>query len=182
MTKNGKSLTIACGRALTARDNVVIDTSGCRRDPGDLAVKVANQIAGKVDSANTNLLATSLSKGYGLNNCQPTAMDKLTGLALAEFVCGLSPDPSGPVSAIYRLLPDTDGLGSDFKSITQDMIMTPCSPEAAQSPGTWQQGQTGGQRACGTQKNVATITWTTDGKNVLGSIRSSNSDTSALHQ
>jgi hypothetical protein len=75
MSKNGKSLTTACQRALTTRDNIVIDTSGCRKDPGDLAIKVATQIAGKVDSANTNLLATSLSKGYAVNNCQPVPAD-----------------------------------------------------------------------------------------------------------
>jgi hypothetical protein len=66
--------------------------------------------------------------------------------------------------------------------MTQDLAMTVCSPDTAQSPGTWQQGQTGGQRACGTQKDVATIIWTTDGKNVLGSIRSANTDMAALHQ
>jgi hypothetical protein len=182
MTKNGKSLTMACQRALIARDNVVIDVSGCRKDPGDLAVKVVNQIAGKVDSANVNLLATSLSKGYGLNNCQPVAADKLTGLVLAELECGQSPDPSGPASAIYRLLPHADALASDFKNMIQDMSMTPCSPDSTQSPGTWQQGQAGGQRACGTQKDVATIIWTTDGKNVLAAVRSSNTDMNALHQ
>jgi hypothetical protein len=182
MSKNGKSLTTACQRALTTRDNVVIDTSGCRKDPGDLAVKVATQIAGKVDSANTNLLATSLSKGYGLNNCQPVAADKLTGLVLAQLDCGQSPDPAGPASATYQLLPHADALAADFKSMTQDMAMTACSPDTAQSPGTWQQGQAGGQRACGTQKDVATITWTTDGKNVLGSIHSANADMAALHQ
>ena len=38
-----------CQRALTIRNNVVIDVSGCRKDPGDLGVNVLNQIAGKVD-------------------------------------------------------------------------------------------------------------------------------------
>jgi hypothetical protein len=181
MTLKGKTLTNACQRALTVRSNVVIDVSGCGKDPGDLAVKVVNQIAGKVDSANSNLLAGSLSKGYGLNNCQPVAAAQLTGLVLAELDCGQSPDPAGPASAIYRLLPHADALASDFKNLIQGMALTACGPNTGDSPGKWQQGQNSGQTACGTQKDVATLTWTTDGKNVLGSIRASNADLNALH-
>ncbi len=48
-TMNGASLTQNCQRALTVRNNVVIDIDACRKDPGDLAVTIANQIAGKVD-------------------------------------------------------------------------------------------------------------------------------------
>jgi hypothetical protein len=48
-TKNGQVFTQSCQRALTARNNVVIDIESCRKDPGDVAVGVANQIAGKVD-------------------------------------------------------------------------------------------------------------------------------------
>ncbi|OBF10384.1 sensor domain-containing protein [Mycobacterium sp. 852002-10029_SCH5224772] len=46
---NGTNVTVPCQRALTARRNVVIDVDACRRDVGDLGVKVTNQIAGKVD-------------------------------------------------------------------------------------------------------------------------------------
>jgi hypothetical protein len=38
-----------CQRALTVRNNVVIDVDACSKDPGDLAVTIANQIGGKVD-------------------------------------------------------------------------------------------------------------------------------------
>ncbi len=48
-TMNGAALTQNCQRALTVRNNVVIDVDACRKDPGDLAVSIANQIAGKVD-------------------------------------------------------------------------------------------------------------------------------------
>jgi hypothetical protein len=48
-TKNGQTIADTCQRALTLRNNVVIDVEGCRKDPGDLAVKVATQISGKVD-------------------------------------------------------------------------------------------------------------------------------------
>ncbi len=48
-SKNGTTLSQSCQRALTVRNNVVIDVDACRKDPGDLAVTVANQIAGKVD-------------------------------------------------------------------------------------------------------------------------------------
>ncbi len=181
MKFDGKVLTNNCQRALTVRNNVVIDVSGCGKDPGGLAVKAANQIAGKVDSANAAFLATSLSKGYGLNNCQPVAAAQLTGFVLAELDCGQSPDPAGPASAVYRLLPHADALASDFKNMIQGMALTACGPNTGDSPGKWQQGQSSGQTACGTQKDVATMIWTTDGKNVLGSIRASNADLNALH-
>lgn len=49
-SKNGESISGICQRALTARNNVVIDTEACKQeDPGNAAVNVANQIAGKVD-------------------------------------------------------------------------------------------------------------------------------------
>ncbi|MGP0079102.1 sensor domain-containing protein [Mycobacterium sp.] len=48
-SKNGQSMSQSCQRALTARNNVVIDTEVCRQDPGNVAVNVANQIAGNVD-------------------------------------------------------------------------------------------------------------------------------------
>jgi PknH-like extracellular domain len=179
-TPGGAPITSSCQRALTVRNNVAIDLNGCNNT--DLAVKVLNQIGGKVEGANNALLAGSISKGYGLNNCQPVAAAKLTGPALAELDCGQSPDPAGPPSAVYRLLPQADALASDFKTMIQDMALTACGPETGESPGKWQQGQNSGQTACGTQKDVATITWTTDGKNVLGSIRASNTDLNALHQ
>jgi hypothetical protein len=48
-SKNGQSISQTCQRALTVRNNVVIDTEACRKDPGQLAVSIANQIGGKVD-------------------------------------------------------------------------------------------------------------------------------------
>ena len=48
-TMNGATMSQNCQRALTVRNNVVIDVDACRKDPGNLAVTVANQIAGKVD-------------------------------------------------------------------------------------------------------------------------------------
>lgn len=41
----------ACGRALTARNNVVIDVNTCSVDPKDSAVAIAGQIAAKVQGA-----------------------------------------------------------------------------------------------------------------------------------
>jgi hypothetical protein len=38
-----------CQRALTARNNIVIDVDACRKDVGDLGIDIAKQIAGKVD-------------------------------------------------------------------------------------------------------------------------------------
>jgi PknH-like extracellular domain len=37
-----------CGRALAARNNVVIDVTTCSANPADSAVTIANQIAAKV--------------------------------------------------------------------------------------------------------------------------------------
>ena len=45
----GQSMSQSCQRALTVRNNVVIDTAAYRKDPGNVAVDVANQIAGNVD-------------------------------------------------------------------------------------------------------------------------------------
>ncbi|MGV9798082.1 sensor domain-containing protein [Mycobacterium sp. NPDC003449] len=39
----------ACGRALTARINVIVDVNTCSAKPGDSAVAIANQIASRVD-------------------------------------------------------------------------------------------------------------------------------------
>jgi hypothetical protein len=49
MTMNAAGVSAACQRALTARNNVVIDTCTCGSNPGDTAVNMANQIAAKVD-------------------------------------------------------------------------------------------------------------------------------------
>lgn len=46
---NGTNASTACQRALTVRNNVVIDVDACRKDVGDLAVNIANRIAAKVD-------------------------------------------------------------------------------------------------------------------------------------
>ncbi len=48
-TKNGQAISESCQRALSVRNNVVIDAEACRKDPGNAAATVASQIAGKVD-------------------------------------------------------------------------------------------------------------------------------------
>jgi hypothetical protein len=49
VTRNGIAMSASCQRALTAKNNVVIDVEACKKDPGNSAVAIANQIAGKVD-------------------------------------------------------------------------------------------------------------------------------------
>jgi PknH-like extracellular domain len=49
MTMKAPSVSAACQRALTVRNNVVIDTCTCGSNPGDTAVNMASQIAAKVD-------------------------------------------------------------------------------------------------------------------------------------
>jgi len=46
--QNAKAPGWACGRALTTRNNVVIDVNTCSANPADSAVNIANQIAAKV--------------------------------------------------------------------------------------------------------------------------------------
>lgn len=49
MTKGSTTLKAGCQRVLTVRNNVAIDLSVCGKDPGDVGVKIAKQIADKVD-------------------------------------------------------------------------------------------------------------------------------------
>ncbi len=132
-------------------------------------------------SADINTLAGSVSKGYGLNNCTP---QQLTASGeLAELLCGQSPDSSGPAAGLYALFDNNTDLASSFSSTIKDVSLTACG-DAGQSPTTWHQGSsaTAGQVACGTYKNAATITWTTDAKKVLGHVTASNGDVNALYQ
>ncbi|AFJ37625.1 serine/threonine protein kinase [Mycobacterium intracellulare] len=142
------------------------------------ATAVAEPNTGSATDMNT--LAASLSKGYGLNNCKPQELTE-TG-ELAELLCGQSPDSGGPGSGVYALFSNSTNLGSAFSSTIKDVSLAACG-DAGQSPGTWKQnGQTGGQIACGTYKNYATLTWTTDAKNVLGHLTAANADVNALYQ
>jgi hypothetical protein len=49
LSKNGQTTSQNCVRALTVRNNVVIDVEACKNNPGDAAVNVATQIAAKAD-------------------------------------------------------------------------------------------------------------------------------------
>jgi hypothetical protein len=132
-------------------------------------------------SADINTLAASLSKGYGLNNCNAGSLD---AGELAVLTCGQNPDPSGPVQARYILFKNADSLAGSFKTSIKDDVLTACG-DAGQSPTTWHQGSNNansGSVACGTYQNAAEIIWTTDSKNVLSLIRGSNSDVGALYQ
>ncbi len=44
----------ACGRAMTVRNNVVVDVNTCSASPADSAVNIANQIAANVDTPQPN--------------------------------------------------------------------------------------------------------------------------------
>ncbi len=149
----------------------VVGTATAVADPG-----------GTGSSADLNTLAGVMSKGYGLNNC---AAQQLTQTGeLAELLCGQSPDSNGPAAALYALFDSSTNLASAFSSTIKDVSMAACG-DAGQSPTTWRQGangQSAGQVACGTYKNAATITWTTDAKNVLGHITASNGDVGSLYQ
>ncbi|MCV7445143.1 serine/threonine protein kinase [Mycobacterium paraense] len=136
---------------------------------------------GTGSSADINTLAGALSKGYGLNTCQTAP---LSGPVLAELDCGQNPDSNGPAAGVYQLFGNGSDLAAAFTSGINGVSLSPCG-DNGQSPGTWHQGSSGataGQVACGTYKNAAVITWTTDAKNVLSHIRASNTDVNALYQ
>ncbi|HET7075124.1 MAG TPA: serine/threonine protein kinase [Mycobacterium sp.] len=130
--------------------------------------------------ADTNTLATSLSKGYGLNNC--TAQNISSG-ELASLTCGQSPDPAGPVQAKYILFSSADNLAGSFKASIKDDVLAACG-DSGQSPTTWHQGSSSnsGSVACGTYQNAAEVIWTTDTKNILSYIRAANTDIPSLYQ
>ncbi|MDT5146656.1 MAG: hypothetical protein QOC58_1301 [Mycobacterium sp.] len=136
---------------------------------------------GTGSTADMNTLTGSVSKGYGTNNCTPQQLTQ-SG-ELAELLCGQSPDSSGPAAALYALFDNSTHLASAFSSTIKDVSLAACG-DAGQSPTTWHQGSSAaaGQVACGTYKNAATITWTTDSKNVLGHISASNGDVNGLYQ
>ncbi|OBG39769.1 serine/threonine protein kinase [Mycobacterium alsense] len=132
-------------------------------------------------STDIDTLTTTLSKGYSLDNCQPAP---LSGPVLAELDCGQSPDPNGPAAGVYQLFGNGTDLAAAFTSGIHGVSLSPCG-DNGESPGTWRQGsygQNAGQVACGTYKNAAVITWTTDAKNVLSHVRASNTDVNALYQ
>lgn len=140
---------------------------------------VATADPGTGSSADVNTLAASLSKGYGLNTCQSA---ELSGPVVAELDCGQSPDPNGPAAGVFQLFKNTTDLAGAFTDALNGVTQVACG-DSGKSPTTWSQsGQTAGQVACGTYKNAAVITWTTDSKNVLSHIRASNTDVNALYQ
>lgn len=165
-----KALRVVTAAALTG-GFAVVGTATATADPG-----------GTGSQADLNTLAGSVSKGYGLNNCKPQQVTE-TG-ELAELLCGQSPDSNGPAGALFALFDSGTNMASSFSSTIKDVSMAACG-DAGPSPTTWHQGangQSAGQVACGTYKNAATITWTTDAKNVLGHITASNSDVNSLYQ
>jgi PknH-like extracellular domain len=49
LTKKGETKSQSCQRALTVRNNIAIDVSGCGENPDGMGVAIANRIADKVD-------------------------------------------------------------------------------------------------------------------------------------
>jgi len=136
---------------------------------------------GTGSSTDINTLAGSLSKGYGVDDCQAV---QLSGPVLADLDCGQNPDANGPAAGVYQLFSNPGDLAAAFTSDVNGVSLSECG-DNGESPGTWRQGssgQTAGQVACGTYKNAAVIIWTTDSKNVLSHIRASNADVNALYQ
>ncbi len=148
----------------------------------------AGGVTATADPANTgsssdiNMLAASLSKGYGLNNCTAQNIDRATQLAV--LACGQSPDPKGPAQAKYVLFTNADNLATAFRATIKEDVLTPCG-DANQSPSSWHKdgsAASAGQAACGTYQNAAEIIWTTDAKNTLSYVRASSTDVAALYR
>ena len=66
---------------------------------------------GTGSSTDMNTLAGSLSKGYGVNDCQPV---QLSGPVLAELDCGQNPDASGPAAGVYQPFSNGTDLAAAF--------------------------------------------------------------------
>src|SRR5246127_3574841 len=95
-----KALRAATAAALMG-GSVIAGTATATADPGTGS------------SADINTLAGSLSKGYGLNNCQPA---QLSGPILAELDCGQNPDSSGPAAGVYQLFSSPSDMAAAFTS------------------------------------------------------------------
>ncbi|MBW0013897.1 serine/threonine protein kinase [Mycobacterium sp.] len=131
-------------------------------------------------ASDINTLAGMLAKGYGPNNCK--SGDVSGTKELAEFDCGQNPDPNGPAAAVYMLFGNSTDLSAAYSANLKDMSFNNCGG-SVQSPGTWSQnGQTGGQVACGSYQGAAVILWTTDSKNMLGHLRGSSTDIGPLYK
>jgi hypothetical protein len=130
--------------------------------------------------ADINTLASALSKGYGLNNC--TAQTAPSGAA-AYFLCGQSPDSSGPMLGKYFLFGDANALTNSFKGVIGGDVLTNCGDKSSPTP--WHQGSStanAGSVACGTFQGHAEIVWTNEAKNVLGVIRAAGGDVPSLYR
>lgn len=142
-----------------------------------------NPDPGTGNSADVDTLAANLSKGYGLNNC---TAQPITGGQLAALICGQSPDPKGPVQAKYFLFSKSDDLATWFKNSTKDDVLVNCGDSSTKGPAPWHQGNNattnGGQMVCGTYQDGAEIIWTTESKNILSYLHSSNGDVAALYK
>lgn len=127
------------------------------------------------------ILVESLSNGYTVENCIPAP---LNSGEVAAFSCGQNPNPAGPVEARYALFDNAEDMAGSFEANIEDDVLAICG-YTGQAPTTWHLGSSGapaGQVACGTERDAAEITWTTDGKNVLSHIRGPNADVNALYQ
>ncbi len=145
------------------------------------AATAAADPAGTGSTDDLNTLAQSLSKGYDLKNC--TAQQLTESGELAQLLCGQNPDSNGPATALYTLFDNGTDLASSFTSTTKNMSMAVCG-DAGESPTIWRLGSNGataGRVACGSYQKIATIIWTTDGKNVLSRINASDGDLDGLY-
>jgi hypothetical protein len=129
-----------------------------------LITSIANGAA-----APTGTLMGSLPPGYSSANCQEaTAPDGF----VEKVTCGQNSDPAGPASAIFWLLPNTDGLAAAFQGAGTGMTVASSCPGGQVSPGTWHYksspDQPAGQVECGTTNSdgteVAMVVWTDNAK------------------
>jgi len=176
MSRPSKALRAVTAAALTGGFAVVGAATGVA-DPADPGSAGST---GSTDDLNT--LAQSLSKGYDRTNC--TAQQLTEQGELAQLLCGQSPDANGPATALYTLFDNGTDLALSFTSKTKTMSMAVCG-DAGESPTIWRLGSVGataGRVACGSDRNIATMIWTTDSANVLSHITASNGDLDTLYQ
>jgi hypothetical protein len=119
-----------------------------------------------VSSADGDRLDHALPAGFPPGSCTP--IDPHHGLAAVS--CTANEDQGGPVSALFVLNRDHQGLATGFREAVTDERGVDC-PSGTRSPGPWRRAsdpRSAGTVFCGLGRGRTTVAWTDDAANLLG--------------
>jgi hypothetical protein len=123
----------------------------------------------KATPENMQKLSGLLSKGYGPQDCQPTA---LVGNQVAALDCGLNTEADVLFGVTYALYTDAASLHSAFTDLIGRYHLVTC-PGLDPSPTSWHYrdapDSTAGSLACGDDDPLSEVVWTDDANLMLGS-------------